>query len=90
MFNVQFLFSYNKTATFAQKIVILQQTTGDGVFYGNNSQKRFVAFYSFKNIFKCFAGNNLNFFSLKILTRCNFVKCSTDTLNGNSFSFYLF
>ncbi|MPM59736.1 hypothetical protein SDC9_106582 [bioreactor metagenome] len=89
MRNSQFMFTDNFATTLPQQIMILQQATGYGVFYGHYPQCGWVLSKQVKQISKGSTWNDLNVLSFEKLPCGNFMKCSADALNSYSFHIVL-
>src|SRR5690554_3272481 len=68
-----------------QKIVVLQQTSGNGVLNGHDTYQHRIFICLSKYIAKGTAGNNLQLFAPEIAAGCNLVICTGSTLNSYSY-----
>src|SRR5574344_353120 len=85
MFYMQSMFSDDSTSALSQQIIIVQQRSGNGIFYGCQSNDCRVTFNVGKHLFKGSTTNQLYLFPFKILVGCNVMKTSNLSLYRYSF-----
>ena len=83
--NVQFVLSHNGRSRRAQQLVVVQQRTGNRVFYRHQSDNGRVALDVLKHLLKRGATDYLQLLALKLLMGRNVVKRPQNALYGYSF-----
>jgi len=87
MLYMKLVFSYDGCVRSPQQVIVVQQTSRDGILDGNQSYHRGITLDILENLFESGATNRLDLFFREILMGCYIVERAPESLDGNSLHF---
>jgi hypothetical protein len=89
MGDMQFVLAYNGRPRVAQQLIVVQQTSGNGILYGQHTDGGRVLLDALKDLFEGGAADELHLLALEIEVRRNVVKRPRLSLNGYSLHLFI-
>lgn len=71
--DAELMFTYDRSTAVAQEFVVMEQASGDGIFYGNHPDNIAVVADRTEHFFERVAANQLYFFVVEVFVGGNIV-----------------